>query len=129
MASFFRSAESELRDTSDDLSTLVSDVRGTIHVTERLRELYTSLSNDMMNRALFLLTISSTTVLPIQLLSGMYGMNFAVMPELTWSGSYFVFLGVSIFLCLLIFIWFARRGFFAIYSTGPVRRVQDSEGP
>jgi hypothetical protein len=125
---FFDSQGPELGDTVDDLSTMLSDVSSTIAITARLQELYSSLSNDMMNRALFVLTITTTTIMPLQVFSGVFGMNFAIMPELSWEYSYAVFWIVSLLLCAAIFVWFISKGYFALYVQGAAPAVQaDSE--
>lgn len=122
-------AATSLGDTIDDLATMVSDVETTMSTTVQLRQLYESLSGDTMNRALFLLTITTTSVLPIQLLSGVFGMNFAFMPELGYEYSYLIFWLGALFLCGLIVYWFAKKGFFALYNSGPVEGVHSPASP
>ncbi|KAA0162860.1 hypothetical protein FNF31_01108 [Cafeteria roenbergensis] len=122
-------AATSLGDTIDDLATMVSDVETTMSTTMQLRQLYESLSGDTMNRALFLLTITTTSVLPIQLLSGVFGMNFAFMPELGYEYSYLIFWIGALLLCGLIVYWFAKKGFFALYNSGPVDGVHSPSAP
>lgn len=120
---FFERQGPEVRDTVDDLSTMLGDVSSTIAITARLRELYSSLSNDMMNRALFVLTITTTTIMPVQVFSGIFGMNFAFMPELAWEYSYTLFWVFTLLMCAIIFIWFVSKGYFALFAQGAAADV------
>ena len=43
---------------------------------------------DTLNRRLGLLTILSAIFMPLTLLSGIWGMNFESMPELSMQGAY-----------------------------------------
>jgi hypothetical protein len=62
----------------------------------------TELQTERLNKKVFILTVATTIFAPLQLLAGMYGMNFvhtdgtAAIPELTWKGGYFVFLLVAL---------------------------------
>ena len=42
--------------------------------------------------------------------AGIYGMNFAFMPELTWRYGYFAVLGSIVLICVLLFMRFKRIG-------------------
>ena len=52
------------------------------------------------------LTIVTTIFLPLSLLAGWYGMNFAYMPELSWKYGYLFVIALSlgiIAFCLILF--------------------------
>ena len=49
-----------------------------------LGEYYRAVQEDRMNRTLYILTLVTSVFVPAQFLTGLYGMNFEVMPELTW---------------------------------------------
>ena len=58
------------------------------------------------------LTIISATFLPLTLIAGIYGMNFAHMPELDESNAYFIVLvGMAIFAIAMV-LFFIRKGWF-----------------
>ena len=64
------------------------------------------------NSQLRLLTIISTIFLPLTLITGIYGMNFRYMPELTWR---FAYGGILLLMFAIAggFLWiFYRRGWF-----------------
>jgi magnesium transporter len=58
----------------------------------------TTLSN-RTNETMKTLTVISTTLMLVTLVSGIYGMNFKVIPELSWQYGYFYALGLM--LCLV----------------------------
>jgi magnesium transporter len=45
-----------------------------------------------MNEIMKFLTIVGTIFIPLTFIAGIYGMNFQVMPELTWRWGYFAIL-------------------------------------
>ena len=62
----------------------------------------------LRNRIMQILTIVTTIFLPLTLLVGWYGMNFAGMPELTWKYGYPVIVVVSIVI-VGISLWVCKR--------------------
>ena len=56
-----------------------------------------------------LLTIFSVFFMPLTFIAGIYGMNFAFMPELEWKLGYPLVLLVMAAICGVIFWWFKRR--------------------
>lgn len=77
----------------------------------QVREMYQAQIGIQQNQIMKLLTIVTTVFLPLTLLVGWYGMNFANMPELSWEYGYPVFIAVSI-LILLAAVWWIRRNRF-----------------
>lgn len=55
-----------------------------------------------------LLTVISGILLPLTLITGIYGMNFEYMPELTWRYGYFITLGAIVCVGLGLFLLFRR---------------------
>ena len=56
------------------------------------------------------LTVAATAFLPPTLIASIYGMNFSVMPELSWRFGYPLALGLMILSALLPLWYFRRRG-------------------
>ncbi len=56
------------------------------------------------------LTVFSVFFLPITAFAGVYGMNFAHMPELSWHFGYPIAWGVMIVSTTAIYFWFRRKG-------------------
>jgi magnesium transporter len=57
-----------------------------------------------------ILTIFSVFFMPLNLITGIYGMNFENMPELKWANGYYGAVAVMIVMTLTIMIYFKRKG-------------------
>lgn len=78
----------------------------------QLRELYQSRQDARQNKIMGILTIVTTFFLPLTLITGWYGMNFAYMPELKWRYGYPVVILVALIIAVGEFIYFKRKKFF-----------------
>lgn len=78
----------------------------------QLRELYQSQQDARQNRIIGILTIVTTLFLPLTLLTGWYGMNFAYMPELHWKYGYCLIIAVAILVVTLEILYFKKKRFF-----------------
>ena len=77
-----------------------------------LHQQYVMTQQDKMNSRLQTLTLISAVFLPLTLLAGIYGMNFAHMPELSWSYGYPGVMGFMAIIVVLMLYVFYRRGWF-----------------
>ena len=60
-------------------------------------EIHRANVNESTNRVMKILTVISTIFLPLTFIVGIYGMNFAHMPELEWELGYpIVMLGMAL---------------------------------
>ncbi len=73
-------------------------------------ELHLAVTSHQMNVVMRVLTVVSTVFIPLTFIAGVYGMNFAYMPELQVRGGYFVALGVMLAIGLSLLWMFRRRG-------------------
>ena len=62
------------------------------------------------NEVMRILTIFSVFFMPLNLITGIYGMNFENMPELKWANGYYGAVAVMIVMTLTIMIYFKRKG-------------------
>lgn len=78
----------------------------------QLRELCQSIQDAKQNKIMGILTIVTTFFLPLTLLTGWYGMNFAYMPELSWRYGYMMVIAIAIAIALAEFLYFKKKKFF-----------------
>lgn len=62
---------------------------------------YDRVQSDKMNNILNILTFITFVITPMQLMTGLYGMNFRVMPELQWEHGYHYFWCMSIMFSIM----------------------------
>jgi magnesium transporter len=85
---------------SDDLVESAND----------LIQLSISMSSNRMNELVRLLTILSIFLLPLNVVTGIYGMNFDHMPELKEPYAYWAVLGVMLSFIVVVYVMLRRRG-------------------
>lgn len=73
-------------------------------------DLYMSYISNRMNGVMKTLTIIATIIMPLTLISGIYGMNFKNMPELNTEYGYFVVLTVMGIIAFSEILYFKRKG-------------------
>ena len=78
----------------------------------QLRELYQSKQDARQNKIMGILTIVTTFFLPLTLITGWYGMNFAYMPELKWRYGYLSVIVVSLIIAIGEIIYSKKKKFF-----------------
>ena len=99
---FFKEQHIFFKDLSDEVITIGHEVDNLISTGHHLHEFYRTVQDDRMNRTLYVLTLVTTVFVPAQFLTGLYGMNFEVMPELKWEYSYAVFWCVLVVLTAIM---------------------------
>ncbi|MDX1691295.1 MAG: magnesium/cobalt transporter CorA [Acidimicrobiia bacterium] len=98
-------------DVYDHLFRLVESLDTARALLAAVVDTYRSTVAENMNDVMKVLTVFSAILLPLSLMAGIYGMNFAHMPELSWRWAYFVLLGIMAATGLGLWIYFSRRGF------------------
>jgi len=71
---------------------------------------YLSVVSNNMNEVIKVLTVMATIMLPLTLITGIYGMNFRNMPEIYWEYGYYITLGIMATLGISMWMYFKRRG-------------------
>ena len=107
----------ELLDTCSQ-SRLQYVMRRLYDETQMLREYASQVSSEYQaqvdiaqNRIMKLLTIVTTVFMPLSLIAGWYGMNFANMPELQWAYGYPAVIALSILVVGSCLLYFRRKHF------------------
>jgi len=73
-------------------------------------DLYMSYISNRMNGVMKTLTIIATIIMPLTLITGIYGMNFKNMPELNTEYGYFITLAVMGIIAFAEILYFKRKG-------------------
>jgi magnesium transporter len=104
----------DLRETGERLAFTAEELRESVNT---LLNLHISLSSQKTNEAshrinevLRVLTIFSVFLLPLNLVTGIYGMNFEHMPELKWVHGYPMALTLMAVITVSIYVGFRRKG-------------------
>jgi magnesium transporter len=75
-----------------------------------LLQVHLSMASHRTNEVMRVLTVFSAFFLPLTFIVGVYGMNFAHMPELSQRWGYPAVLGLMLGVVLAIWLWFRKRG-------------------
>lgn len=91
---------------TDKISRLRGSVMSLTDMTLQLREVYEATLDINLNSIMKVFTFITTIFLPLTVITGWYGMNFKIMPELDWEYGYVyvVVLGIVVVsTCILFF--------------------------
>ncbi|MBX4259368.1 magnesium/cobalt transporter CorA [Clostridium estertheticum] len=72
-------------------------------------ELYSSQLSNSMNKVMKVLTIITTIMMPLTIITGIYGMNFQDMPELHYKYGYFITIFIMFFISFCEIIYFNKK--------------------
>ncbi|MGA1598459.1 MAG: magnesium/cobalt transporter CorA [bacterium] len=97
-----------LQDLKDHAERIAESLHGIQDALLGLINLNVSLIGFRTNERMRVLAVISTIFMPLTFLAGIYGMNFAFMPELTWRWGYPAALGAMGVIALLV-LWLLRR--------------------
>lgn len=79
----------------ETLERLLSDISTNLGILESAMNFSLTVATHRTNTVMNRLAVVSTIFLPLTFLCGVYGMNFEVIPETTWTHGYYYFWGVS----------------------------------
>ncbi len=99
-----------LRDVYDHAVQIIDIVETFREMTQELVDLYLSSVSNRMNEIMKVLTVIATIFMPLTFIVGVYGMNFAHMPELAWRWGYALVWGVILIVAGGMMWMFKRRG-------------------
>lgn len=80
-----------LFDIKHNLNMFYPRCQAQIHLCETIIAEYDRTAADRVNKILNFLTAITFLIVPFQILTGLYGMNFKIMPELEWDHGYAYF--------------------------------------
>jgi len=95
------------QDILDHLNSSISSLESFRDILTDLMELRLAQVSHSMNQVMKTLTVVSTLFIPLTFLAGVYGMNFAHMPELHWKWGYPLFWLIIIISgsSMLVYMW------------------------
>lgn len=105
-----KTVKARLRTAQRDLSSLGEQAGYLDGKTQFLMDATLGLIGVDQNNVMKVLSVVSVMLMPPTLLAGIYGMNFARMPELAARYGYFAVLAVMVAFAAASWVWFRRKG-------------------
>ncbi len=101
-----------LGDINDHLSFLIQSVDSFREMVSSMMDLLMANNANRMNNIMKTLTLVSTVVIPMTLVTGIYGMNFDFMPELHWKYGYPISLAATAGMGIIMYIYMKKKNWF-----------------
>jgi magnesium transporter len=98
-----------MRDVYDHIIQIIDTIETFREMISGMLDIYLSSISYKMNEVMKVLTIIATVFIPLTFIAGIYGMNFAYMPELQWRFGYFVVLFIMALIFFGMIVFFRRR--------------------
>ncbi len=98
-----------LRDCYDHAIQIMDVVESYRDLTAGMMDLYLSSLGMRTNEIMRVLTVVTSIFIPLTFIAGIYGMNFAEMPELKWRYAYPVCMVVMVLIAIAMLIYFRRK--------------------
>ncbi|MFH1549312.1 MAG: magnesium/cobalt transporter CorA [Planctomycetota bacterium] len=98
-----------LRDVYDHTIQVIDTIEAYRDMLSGLLDIYLSSISNKMNAVMKVLTIIATIFIPLTFVAGVYGMNFAYMPELQWQIGYPLVLIVMTVLGVIMLMFFRKK--------------------
>ena len=103
------SEEAYYRNVYDHLVRYAELTESSREMVSDLMQTHLSAASNRLNEIMKVLTMISTTLLPMTLIAGVYGMNFEFMPELHWAYGYPMAIGLMLLTLVAAVTYFRRR--------------------
>ncbi|MHA2227360.1 MAG: magnesium/cobalt transporter CorA [Candidatus Hodarchaeales archaeon] len=98
-----------IRDVYDHVIQVIDTVETLRDIVSGLLDIYLSSVSNKMNEVMKVLTIIATIVIPMTVISGIYGMNFQLMPELAWPIGYPMALSLMLLVAIIMLSYFWKK--------------------
>ncbi|MFC7135851.1 magnesium/cobalt transporter CorA [Halobaculum litoreum] len=103
-------SEKYYRDVYDHVVQLVELTETYRDLTAGARDIYLNTLSQSTNEVMRRLTVVATVVLPLTFVAGVFGMNFASMPELAWPYAYHATMLGMAGIAVVLVAYFRREG-------------------
>jgi len=97
------------RDVSDLLARITDNLDTYRDMLTSALDGYMSASSNKLNEIMKVLTIIATIMMPLTLISGIYGMNFRFMPEIEWRYGYFIIIAIMLGIACGMLLYFKKK--------------------
>jgi len=98
-----------LRDVYDHTIQVMDEIETFRDMLSGMLDIYLSSISNRMNEVMKFLTIIGTIFIPLTFIAGVYGMNFAFMPELRWRWGYFAVLAFMLGIGIFMLLYFKKK--------------------
>jgi magnesium transporter len=98
------------RDTHDHLARFTEFLETYRELTNSIQDAYLSVTNNRLSENMRYLTLFSVVLMPMTLLSGIYGMNFVHMPGVGHPWGFPLVMGAMVATAFLVLAFFRRKG-------------------
>jgi len=110
------------RDVHDHLQRISDLAEGYRDLVGSLFDIHFAVVGNKTNDVMKTLAVLSAILLPLTLLSGIYGMNFDVLPGKEWQHGYWAMLGMMVLITIVLLFYFWRRGW--IFQREPEIQIE-----
>jgi len=100
------------RDIYDDLNRILFITDNLRNTLNSLMEAYLSSINNRMNQVMKVLTVFASIMLPLTVITGMFGMNFRIIPFSDEPLGFWLIFAVMIMISLGMLVYFKKKGWF-----------------
>ncbi|NTW62900.1 MAG: magnesium/cobalt transporter CorA [Chlorobiaceae bacterium] len=104
--------EPYFRDVYDHIILVIDTIEVFRDIVTGMHETYLAGINNRMNEIMKVLTIIATVFMPLSFLTGVFGMNFRVIPGLEWQWGFYVTIGVMGVIFAGMMLYFRTRKWF-----------------
>ncbi|MCX8747926.1 magnesium/cobalt transporter CorA [Snodgrassella sp. B3088] len=98
-----------LLDVYDHTQQLMETLDSARDTVTGMMDVHLSYQSNHLNEQMRMLTVITIIVMPLNVLTGIYGMNFDNIPELHWHYGYYIVLGLMATIIVSLLIYFYRR--------------------
>jgi magnesium transporter len=98
-----------LRDLNDLVTQAVEAMDSYREMIQDQLDSHTASTGNRLNDVMKFLTVFSAIFIPLSLLAGIYGTNFAYIPELGFKYGYFIFWGALVVVAIVMVLVFKRK--------------------